>query len=158
MAAVPGSLLIRRALNDDTPRRTPLASGPAPAFRLEATDGTTVSSAEFAGRPALVHFFASWCEPCKDEVAVLAATRKEHPDLTVVGVVVRDEPGPAGEAARAAGLDWPLLLDPDDATARDWGVDSAPVTFFVSAEGRITGRLIGPVSPLLIDRQLERIL
>ena len=89
---------------------------------------------------------------------MLAGTRQEHPDLAVVGVVVRDDAGAAARAAQSAGLDWPLLLDPDDTTARAGGVDSAPVTFFVSAAGEITGRLIGPVSPLLIDRQLERIL
>jgi cytochrome c biogenesis protein CcmG/thiol:disulfide interchange protein DsbE len=157
VAAVPGSLLIRRALTDET-RREPLRSGPAPAFSLVTTDGTTVSSSDLAGRPSVVHFFASWCKPCRDEIAVLDTTRRRHPDLTVVGVVIRDNPADAGRAARDLGLSWPLLVDPDEQAARAFGVDSAPVTFFVSAEGRITGRLIGPVSTLLVDRQLERIL
>ena len=158
MAAVPGSLIIRRVLSDESPRREPLRSGPAPGFSLEAVDGTKVSSADVAGRPAVVHFYASWCSPCQDAIPFLAGTRRRHPELAMVGVVVRDDAGAAAEAARSAGMDWPLLLDPDDSTARAWGVDSAPVTFFVSAAGEITGRLIGPVSPLLIDRQLERIL
>ncbi len=157
MAAVPGSLLIRRALTDES-RRDPIRSGPVPAFSLEATDGTRVSSADLAGRPAVVHFYASWCEPCGNEVAVLAATRRRHPDLAMVGVVVRDDPTVAGQAARSAGADWPLLVDPDEVAARGFGVDSAPVTFFVSADGHVTGRLIGPVSRPLVDRQLERIL
>jgi cytochrome c biogenesis protein CcmG/thiol:disulfide interchange protein DsbE len=157
VAAVPGSLLIRRALTDET-RREPLRSGPAPAFSLVATDGTAVSSSDLAGRPSVVHFFASWCKPCRDEIAVLDATRRRHPDLKVVGVVVRDDPADAGRAAREVGLSWPLLIDPDEQAARGFGVDSAPVTFFVSAEGRITGRLIGPVSRPLVDRQLQRIL
>ena len=157
LAAVPGSLVIRRALTEES-RREPLRSGPAPAFSLETTDGATVSSSSFAGRPAVVHFFASWCKPCRDEVAVLDAARQEHPDLAVVGVVVRDDPADAGQAARDLGLRWPLVLDPDEETARAWGVDSAPVTFFVGADGGITGRLIGPVNRLTLDRQLSRIL
>ncbi len=157
VAAVPGSLVIRRALNDDS-RREPLRSGPAPAFNLEATDGMMVSSARLAGRPAVVHFFASWCKPCLDEVSVLNAARRSHPDLALVGVVVRDDPAEAGRAAQQLGLDWPLLVDPDEEAARAYGVDSAPVTFFVSAQGEITGRLIGPVHRLPFDRQLRRIL
>ena len=157
VAAVPGSLLIRRALNDET-RRDPRSSGPVPAFRLQATDGTTVSSADFAGRPAVVHFFASWCPPCREGVPVLADTRRRHPDVLMVGVIVRDDAAAASEAARSAGVDWPLLLDPDEEAARGFGVDSAPVTFFVSPDGQITGRLIGQLSGLLMDRQLKRIL
>jgi peroxiredoxin len=157
VAAVPGSLLIRRALSDES-RRDPLRSGPAPAFSLAATDGTTVSSSAFAGRPAVVHFFASWCKPCQDEVPVLDAARRRHPDLAVVGVVVRDNPADADRAARELGLAWPLLVDPDEEAARAYRVDSAPVTFFVSAEGQITGRLIGPVTRLPLERQLSRIL
>ncbi|HEY3240116.1 MAG TPA: TlpA disulfide reductase family protein [Acidimicrobiia bacterium] len=157
MAAVPGSLLIRRALTDES-RRDPLRSGPVPAFSLEATDGTTVSSAGFAGRPAVVHFFASWCKPCLDEVPVLDAVRRRHPDVALVGVVVRDDPAAAGRAAREAGMDWPLLVDPDEKAAQAFQVDSAPVTFLVSPQGQITGRLIGPVTRLPLERQLRRIL
>jgi peroxiredoxin len=157
VAAVPGSLLIRRAVTDQS-RRDPLPAGPAPAFNLQATDGTTVSSSTLSGRPAVVHFFASWCKPCLDEVPVLDNARRQHPDVALVGVVVRDDPADAGRAARELGLDWPLLVDPDEEAARAWGVDSAPVTFFVSADGQITGRLIGPVNRLTLDRQLKRIL
>jgi thiol-disulfide isomerase/thioredoxin len=157
VAAVPGSLLIRRALTDES-RRDPLRSGPAPTFSLEATDGTTVSSAGLAGRPAVVHFFASWCKPCLEEVPVLDAARRKHPDLALVGVVVRDAPADAGRAARELGMAWPLLVDPDEEAARAFRVDSAPVTFFVSADGQITGRLIGPVTRLPLERQLSRIL
>jgi hypothetical protein len=89
---------------------------------------------------------------------VLDAARREHPDLALIGVVVRDDPADAGRAARELRQQWPLLLDPDEETARAWGVDSAPVTFFVAVDGRITGRLIGPVNRLTLDRQLERIL
>lgn len=157
MAAVPGSLLIRRALNDDT-RRDPLSSGPAPAFELETTDGIAVSSADLTGRPAIVHFFASWCQPCREGIPVLAAALRRHGDLALVGVIVRDDPAEAYRVAREAGITWPLLFDPDEKAAQAWGVDSAPVTFFVSDDGRISGQLVGQLSSLLVDRQLDRIL
>lgn len=157
MAAVPASLLIQRALDGGT-SLDPLRSGPMPAFSLPALDGSRVSSGALTGRPLVVHFFGSWCEPCRDSVEVLAAARDDNPALGVVGILFRDEPATATRTAADLGLDWPLLIDADEAVAGAFGVDSAPVAFFVTADGRIAGRLIGPISRPLVDRQLQRII
>lgn len=157
MAAVPVSLMVQRALDGGTSLE-PLRSGPAPAFSLPALDGTTLSSGELAGRPVVLHFFGTWCEACRDSVEALAAVRSDHPEVAMVGILFRDEPATASRTAADLGLDWPLLVDTDESVARAFGVDSAPVTFFVSPAGEITGRLVGPVSRPLVERQLQRII
>lgn len=154
---MPASLVVRRALTDASPV-SPLRSGPVPAFTLADLDGARFSSGSLRGRPAVVHFWGSWCEQCRKEVGVLAAARRAHPEVAVVGILFRDQPAEARRAAQDLGVGWPLLVDPDEEAAGAFGVDSAPATFFVDAGGRITGLLVGPVSTPLVERQLERIL
>ena len=86
----------------------------------------------------------------------LLQTREGHPDVPIVGILFRDTPGAAAGAAGELGIDWPLLVDEGERIADAYGVDSAPIMFFISGEGRITGTLLGPVSRPLINRQLDR--
>lgn len=157
VAAVPASFLIRRVVSG-APDVDPLRSGPAPAFTLSSLEGTTVVLDGLPGEPVVVHFWGSWCEPCRLGLPRLAETRRRRPGLRVLGVVFRDEPEDARRAARAAGADWPMLLDPGEEVARAYGVQGVPVTFFLRPNGTIAATVVGPVSPPILDRQLSRIL
>jgi cytochrome c biogenesis protein CcmG/thiol:disulfide interchange protein DsbE len=155
--AVPISVTLRRGGREE--RAEPLRPGrTVPAVTLPSLDGPPFDLASLRGRPAVIHFWGSWCRPCTDELTVLAGARRRHPDLQVVGVVFHDEDDPARKAAAGAGADWPMLTDPDDGAARLFGVDSAPVTFVVADDGTVAGVFVGPVAPQALDRQLDRVL
>jgi cytochrome c biogenesis protein CcmG/thiol:disulfide interchange protein DsbE len=155
VAAVPASFLIRRVSGDRG--LEPLRSGPAPAFALRALDGAEVRLADLRGRPVLINFWGSWCVQCLRELRTLAEVRRSRPGFDVVGIVFRDPPQQAQEAARAAGADWPQLVDPGERVARAYGVDSAPATFVVKADGTIAALLVGPVTKAIIERQLAAV-
>jgi cytochrome c biogenesis protein CcmG/thiol:disulfide interchange protein DsbE len=135
-------------------RTVPRVGDPAPAFRLVATDGATVSSEDLAGRPYLLNFWASWCVPaCVDEHPVLLEAQRRYGDrVTILGVLYRDSP----EDARAF-LDrygdggWRHLSDPGERLAGEWGVLGPPETFLVAADGRVAARHIGPLSTAELD-------
>ena len=155
--SVPISLVVRRAINSEE-RIDPLPSGPAPAFTLQSLDGETVSLADFKGGPVVVNFWgAVWCEPCRLQLPLLAEMKRRFPAVPIVGILFREDPEIGRGEAAAAGLRWPTLLDPGEKVAQAYGVDGAPATFFIRADGTIAGDLVGPVSTGILQKQYLKI-
>ena len=49
----------------------PAAGAPAIAFNLKSVDGNSVGLASFRGKPLMMNFFASWCDPCREEMPLI---------------------------------------------------------------------------------------
>jgi cytochrome c biogenesis protein CcmG/thiol:disulfide interchange protein DsbE len=140
-----------------------LASGhprSAPAFDLsvlERGDAGGASGAfadgrlalrELRGRPFLLNLWASWCEPCRLEMALLArtwASDRRHRVL-FVGVDEQDVSSDARAFLAHSRVRYPTIRDPGDDTARAYGATGVPETFFVSASGRVVGHVIGAIN------------
>ena len=155
LLAVPMSLLVQRAFDDNA---DPLTSGPAPEFTLTDLDGEPVSLDDLAGQPVVLHFWGSWCEPCDFQFELLAAARKKFPEVTFLGILFRDDPAAARRYAEDHGADWPMLVDPDEQTASDYGVDGVPLTFFIDGDGEIRGSMVNEYARPQLERQIRRIL
>ena len=132
----------------------------APALRLRTLDGGRVDLAALRGRPVVVNFWATWCEPCVREFPLLARAAAGHraARLAVVGVLYRDQPDAARAFVRQHGGTWPMGVDADGRTAAAWGVVGLPHTFFVRADGTLASHQLGELSPATLDRQLSGIL
>jgi cytochrome c biogenesis protein CcmG, thiol:disulfide interchange protein DsbE len=120
----------------------------AKAFTLHALGHPgLVSLSQYAGRPVIVNFFASFCEPCKKETPLLARFyRAGHGRVAVVGVDVNDSAAAALRFVRSAGAGYPVGADPAAATATGYGVVAIPQTFFLNAQHRIVKRVFGPLT------------
>ena len=118
----------------------------APDFSLADLNGEAVRLADYAGRPVIVNFWASWCVPCVEEFPILAEALDTHADieLAVIGIVYRDR----SEAARAFGeqlnATWPLVMDPGERVARAYGVFGPPESWLIGPDGIVVSRHIGP--------------
>ena len=156
--AVPVSIAIRRAVvgND---ARDPITSGqPAPEFTLPAADGPAVALSELKGKPAVLSFWGAWCDDCLVALDRMVDAKTRHPELAMASVLFRERPERGLAAASAAGVDWPQLIDPGEEVAAAYGVEGAPITFFIDRSGTITCNLVGPITDRLVERQLARIL
>ena len=116
---------------------------PAPALSAAAiVDGQRVDLASFRGRPTLVNFWGSWCDPCRRELPRLVDA--ERAGTAVVGVAVEDSRRRAREMLAENDATWPSADDPERKIARRWGVSGGfPVTFAVDPAGVVRGRHIG---------------
>ena len=97
---------------------------PAPAFTLQATDGSTVSLSDFRGKTVVLYFYPKDDTPgCTKEAC---GFRDERPrfaksDAVVLGVS-RDSVASHERFTRKYGLTFPLLSDPDASVAKAYGV------------------------------------
>jgi thiol-disulfide isomerase/thioredoxin len=133
------------------PLRLPRLGG-GPPIRLFQTGG-------LVGRPAILLFFASWCTPCRKEIPMVAAVDREEAarahtgsasntgQVAFVGVDVNDSTSSGLAFVRQAGVDFPVGADPEDQVAAGiLHLRGLPTTLFVSAEGRVEGAVLGPLS------------
>jgi len=126
-----------------------VADPAAPSFSLPVLgqSGQKVSLADYAGRPLIVNFFASWCEPCKQETPLLAKFyRSEHGRVAIVGLDENDVQGSAITFTRHEGVGYPVGVDPAVIAASAYGVAGLPQTFFLNAKHRIVDRIFGAVT------------
>jgi cytochrome c biogenesis protein CcmG, thiol:disulfide interchange protein DsbE len=125
-----------------------LSDGSAvPALSLPLLDGGRASLADYKGKVVVLNFWASWCEPCRDESPLLQRwhDRIKKDGASVLGVNVLDVSDDARSFAAKYGLRYPLLRDKEGRTLKDFEVAGQPWTFVIGRDGRITAVRRGPV-------------
>jgi cytochrome c biogenesis protein CcmG, thiol:disulfide interchange protein DsbE len=129
---------------------SPAPSHPAAAgFTLPAVGqtGQQVSLSQYAGKPVIVNFWASWCAPCQQETPLLASWYKQqHGHVVLLGLDENDSTASALKFARAKGVTYPIGFDPNVTVALAYNVDGLPQTFFLNAQHRIVDHVLGAVT------------
>ena len=131
--------------NAGAPELRPWADGETPALSGKGLDGRTLDLAALRGRVVLVQFWATWCEPCRDEMPALVKLRAVLQGRPFEIVAVNHGEGPARveQFLRAYGIDLPVLMDRDGDAASAWRVGGIPTAFLVDAGGRVRYRVAG---------------
>jgi cytochrome c biogenesis protein CcmG/thiol:disulfide interchange protein DsbE len=127
----------------------------APPLPPKALRPPAVDLAALRGKPALVDFFASWCEPCAEEAPTL---RELSASLggraTVVAVDWDDAGGPARAFVKKHGWDFPVLADTSGAAGEKYGLVGLPTSFVLDPRGRIVATFRGPQSEARLRQAL----
>jgi len=118
---------------------------PAPDFNLADMDGNPVSLGDFRGQVLVINFWATWCPPCRKEMASIEKGAKWLARFNghFITINMGEKPAAIQRYLKKQPVDLPILLDPDGKTAADWGVQGLPVTYVVDPEGRIAYKAIG---------------
>jgi thiol-disulfide isomerase/thioredoxin len=112
----------------EVPRRT---DGQKPSFSLDDLAGVQHDLSNVPGRLVLVHFFATWCEPCREELPALQrlSERSEVSALAVFAISVGEPDERVRRFFGANPLKFPVVLDRDREVAKKWRIQTLPTTY-----------------------------
>jgi cytochrome c biogenesis protein CcmG, thiol:disulfide interchange protein DsbE len=131
---------------------------PLPEAELPLLDGSgTASVSDYEGSWVLVNFWASWCDPCRDEAPALERAWREHRDraFVVLGVDTQDTTDDGLAFAREFGLTYPSLHDGSGDYHDDLRMTGVPESVLVDPSGDVALYRPGPLTAEDLRTQVE---
>jgi thiol-disulfide isomerase/thioredoxin len=110
-----------------------------PKLQLRDVRGRSVDLARLRGRVVLINFWATWCEPCREEMPSLTRLRSKLDPRRFELLTINYGESPAAVEGFLSnlGVALPVLLDPYKNAAEQWKVKGLPMTFLVDASGKV---------------------
>ena len=117
----------------------PWAGGATPPLTLRDLEGRPHRLEDYRGKVILVNFWATWCEPCREEMPSIRKLRQSlaGEPFMVLAVNLAEPESRIKHYLEKVPLDFPVLLDRDTAVAKAWGARILPATFIVGPDGLI---------------------
>ncbi len=117
-----------------------------PDFSAVSPDGKKVSLKDFRGKIVFLNFWASWCEPCRDEMPAMERLYQEfkNKNFVVLAVSVKDRKQDAIDFAKELKLSYPVALDPEGQVGLLYGAWGLPTTYLIGPKGEGLARAWGP--------------
>lgn len=122
--------------------------GMAPDFTFTTFEGETISLADLKGKGVVLNFWASWCDPCHEEAALLEAAWRREKDqgIVFIGLDYLDQEPAAKAYLDQYEISYPNGPDLQSQVARRYRIKGVPETYFIDAEGKITKTIIGQIT------------
>ncbi len=130
-----------------------------PDYRLGNRDGQWVTAADFDGQIVLMNFWATWCQPCREEMPMLAQLHQDLGDagLEVVGIAL-DDVAQARQFADELGIAYPILVGSTDvmAAVQLYGNRSGvlPYSVLLDRAGRIRWTHLGELKEAVLRKEI----
>ncbi len=147
---------------DSMQSKSPLDGRPAPDFTLaQLTPGSAppIHLADLKGKPLVMNFWASWCDPCKREAPLLQSTwqRVHKQGVTVLGIDYQDTNSDGLAFLQKYGITYKNVVDVKGKVSIDYGVADLPETFFINSRGTIVHRVLGELTEQTLQRNIQQL-
>ena len=149
----PGSLSLRK-------RGPHLARGSrVPDFVLASLEGEPWSLSKLRGNVVLLNFWASWCEPCRQEMPQLQQLHERHSDDGLVVLGVSDEdPDTARRYLKEHGIDYPSVHDGNGSAMQSYQINAIPTSLIIGRDGELLERVEGYTPASTFSKALKPLL
>jgi cytochrome c biogenesis protein CcmG/thiol:disulfide interchange protein DsbE len=127
----------------------PLIGHPAPGFSLAtlspSSEKSPLSLADFKGTAIVLNFWASWCDPCKEEMPLLENNWKQlqaqGKNVVFLGIDFQESKTDAANFLKQQDVTYPTVLDASGSVAASYKIVSLPDTFFISSQGIVVSKV-----------------
>lgn len=120
---------------------------PAPDFTVVDLKGNEWNLADLQGKVVFLHFWATWCPSCRDELPSIQRLYSELPEeqFTTLTVLYKDDPGLAKSMVKQIGATFPVTVDPNGKAAQTYGLTGVPETYIIDKQGVLREKFVGAV-------------
>jgi len=130
----------------------------APEFSLQDLAGQTVTLANYRGKVVLLNFWATWCEPCRQEIPALVQLQSNHRHLQILGISLDDSAEPVRTFKNEFKINYPVAIGDAALATKYGGILGLPVSFVIDCDGRVSSRRIGEANIPEITGEINSLL
>lgn len=132
----------------------------APDFSLPDLAGKQLDLSAYRGKVVLLDFWATWCDPCREEIPRFVDLQNKYRDqgLQIIGVSMDDGPEPVRDFYRHFQMNYPVVMGNAKIGELYGGVLGLPIAFLIGRDGRIYARHIGATDISVFEKEVANLL
>ena len=129
-------------------------------FSLTDLSGRTFSLSDSRGKVVVLDFWATWCDPCKQEIPHFIEMQSKYAPqgLQILGISMDDDEPPVRLFQQQFKMNYPVAIGNPKLADEYGGILGLPITFVIDRKGRITARHIGATDPSVIEAEVQKLL